>query len=69
MSGFRDMTFCPFFSDCAKAGSCHRPLTPKVIADAHKWWGSDAAPILVFTEKPPCHVEASLVPPPLTSTH
>ncbi len=52
---FRDMTFCPFYDDCALASQCHRPLTPEVVAAAHKWWGSDKAPIAQFVDKPKCH--------------
>lgn len=58
---FRDMTFCEYWQDCAKASACARPLTPEVRAAARKWWGSlnsitDGAPISVFVERPDCHV-------------
>ena len=50
---YRDMTFCTFYKDCAKADKCHRPLTPEVIADAEKWM--ENVPICCFAEKPSCH--------------
>ena len=48
---YLDMTFCPFFGDCAKADVCHRPLTADVIiaAELH------GPPIARFIEKPDCH--------------
>lgn len=52
---YRDMTFCPHYRDCADAGTCHRPLTPEVVAAAHQWWGKEGAPIAQFTDKPSCH--------------
>lgn len=52
---YRDMTFCPFYSDCAKAKDCHRPLTPEVKAAADKWWGKEGAPIARWAAKPECH--------------
>ena len=57
MMCFRDMTFCKHYVDCIKAPDCPRPLTPKVVEDAAKWWGSDDAPIAVFIYKPDCHEE------------
>ena len=54
---FRDMTFCPFYEDCAKAKDCNRPLTEEVERQAFEWWGSDDAPIAQWTEKPDCHVK------------
>lgn len=55
MMGYRDRTYCPFWTDCAKADLCSRPLTPEVSAAARAWWGSDDAPIIQFAEKPDCH--------------
>ena len=54
---YRDMTFCPFYTDCVRAKDCARPLTPEVIAAANKWWeGIDSeVPIAVFVDKPGCH--------------
>jgi hypothetical protein len=57
MTGFRDMTFCTYYHDCAAAPRCHRPLTPDVQAAARAWWGKDGAPIVTFVEKPKCHEE------------
>lgn len=57
---YRDMTFCPFYSDCAKAKDCHRPLTQEVKAAADKWWGEEGAPIAIFSEKPVCHEQVNL---------
>jgi len=52
---YRDRTYCTFYETCDKRSDCSRPLTPQVKADAANWWGSDAAPIAVFTDKPQCH--------------
>jgi hypothetical protein len=62
MIGFRDMTFCDHWRDCAKAAKCHRPLTPEVEAAARRWWGKDSAPIAVFTDKPGCHEAQEIKP-------
>jgi hypothetical protein len=56
MIGYKDMTFCNHWRDCGKANECDRPLTNAVAAAARKWWGKDGAPILVFVEKPECHI-------------
>lgn len=57
MIGYRDMTFCPFYEDCADSSTCPRPLTPEVKDQATKWWGQkdQEAPIVQFAEKPDCH--------------
>ena len=57
MISFRDMTFCPFHEDCAKAKDCKRPLTKQVEKDAEAWWGlsEGGAPISLFSDKPECH--------------
>lgn len=55
MMCFRDMTFCTFYKDCAKADRCVRPLTPEVQAAAESWWGKPGAPIAYFTSQPSCH--------------
>ena len=52
---YKDKTFCPFYETCDKQNDCSRPLTQQVKAAAVKWWGSDAAPVAVFTDKPQCH--------------
>ena len=62
MMCYRDMTFCPFYENCAKASNCHRPLTPKVQEAAAQWAAKfikdGDVPIAVFHEKPDCHEEA-----------
>lgn len=63
---YKDMTFCKHYEDCKKADDCPRPLTPTVRQQAIKWWGSDDAPIAVFTEKPECHSDNDQDPPPET---
>ena len=55
MIGFRDMTFCTYDNDCAKAKKCPRVLTPEIREAARKWWGNAEAPIIMFFEKPQCH--------------
>jgi len=55
MIGFRDMTFCPFYEDCAKADQCHRPLTPAVRRAAEHWWKGKDFPIMIFVNEPECH--------------
>ncbi len=52
---YRDMTFCTFHEDCAKAPTCHRPLTDEVKRGAAEWWGGNDAPVALFLEKPACH--------------
>jgi hypothetical protein len=54
---YRDMTFCPFYQNCQKSETCHRPLLEDVRLKAREWWGSDNAPIAVFGEKPTCHTD------------
>ena len=52
---FRDMTFCPYYHDCAKRLDCPRPLTDEVLEAAKQWWGKPGAPISQFSQKPACH--------------
>ena len=54
---YMDMTFCPYYKDCAKAGTCPRPLTPEIGAKAEKWWGGPDYLIGVYSAKPDCWVE------------
>lgn len=54
---YKDMTFCPFWSDCSNAANCHRALTDDVREAAARWWPGDDAPIAQFVEKPGCHTE------------
>ena len=51
MMCYKDMTFCPFFGDCAKRDTCHRPLTAEVIIAAQ---AGDRL-ISQFAAKPECH--------------
>lgn len=60
MISYRDMTFCPFWRDCAKAVGCARPLTVDVERAAERWWGSKDAPIAQFCSKPNCHSDFDL---------
>jgi hypothetical protein len=53
MMCYKDMTFCPFFGNCAKRDTCHRPLTTEVVIAAEKL----GLPVSQFAEKPECHVE------------
>lgn len=46
MIGYRDMTFCKR-NDCKKFEECPRALTEEVLEKAHKWWGSENAPISI----------------------
>ena len=62
MNGYRDMTFCPFYEDCADGHECPRALTPEVEEDAKTWWGEVAMngsrdlgpPIAVYAFPPIC---------------
>ena len=56
---YRDMTFCPFWEQCANGVGCHSALTPKVKEGARKWWEavSDSPPIAQYTDKPNCFEE------------
>ena len=54
---YRDMTFCPFYSDCSSSSECGRALTPEVVRQAHKWWGDESAPIAQYGDKPECWKE------------
>ena len=52
MISYKDMTFCPFHRDCAKASTCQRPLTEEVIEKAQEV----GLPITQFVSEPECHV-------------
>jgi hypothetical protein len=54
MMCYKDMTFCPFWEDCASAKGCSRPLTPEVRIQADMWWGKAGAPICTYADKPDC---------------
>ena len=49
MISFRDMTFCNA-PECAKFSTCHRALTPDVIASAIRWWRGPNPPICQFSK-------------------
>lgn len=59
MMSYKDMTFCPFWKDCAYAKGCPRALTPDVKEAAVNWWGNESAPIALFVNPPTCYVEKS----------
>ena len=45
---YRDITFCESYKDCRHGEGCDHALTEKVIEAAHKWWGSESAPIAAY---------------------
>lgn len=49
---YRDMTFCPYWQDCAQADDCPRPLTDEVRRKAESF----KLPIMQFGGKPGCHI-------------
>jgi hypothetical protein len=53
---YRDMTFCPFWRDCAKGETCPRALTDEVRESARKWLGKDHSPISQYVSEPHCFV-------------
>ena len=55
MISYHDMTFCPFYADCADGHDCPRALTPEVLAEAARWWGDDGAPICRYSCEPECY--------------
>ncbi len=57
MMCYRDMTFCPYYAECASGADCRRALTPIIQAEAREWMG-DNAPVCVFAEKPDCYKES-----------
>ena len=50
---YMDMKFCTYYEDCKDGETCHRALTPKVLADAEKWM--ENAPVCCYATKPYCH--------------
>ena len=56
---YRDMTFCPFNTDCAAAEGCERALTDEILKAADAWWGEGEgeAPICMFMVAPECFEE------------
>jgi hypothetical protein len=62
---YKDITFCQE-SSCAKFGKgCPRSFTPEVEDAAKRWWGSDEAPISVFTGRPDCYEEGEICRNPI----
>jgi hypothetical protein len=55
MMCYKDMTFCRFYKDCAKADDCPRAYTDEVQAAAELWWGGEDAPVAFYMGKPSCH--------------
>lgn len=53
MIGYKDMTFCPFYSSCTKGAECERAKTQAVIDAAWKCGMS----IMEFMHHPDCHEE------------
>ena len=47
---YRDMTYYPYYTDCAQGDSCHRALTQEVMDAAEKM----ELPICQFAERPKC---------------
>ena len=52
---YKDMTFCPFYKDCANP--CFRSLTDEVWRTAKNWWKDDDPPICQYMSKPDCFKE------------
>lgn len=52
MSCYKDITFCPFYTECADGEICPRALTPEIFADAKDF----GCPICRFIGKPGCFV-------------
>lgn len=53
---YRDMTFCPFYDSCKNGDICDRAYTQSVKDAAMTWWGNDAPPVCLYTDKPDCMV-------------
>ena len=51
---YKDITFCSFYKECKDGDKCKKALTPKIVEDAKKWWGSSGAPISLYINKPDC---------------
>lgn len=51
---YKDMTFCPFSSNCVKGEGCSRALTTEILEAAEKWWGEVGAPVCAFSAEPQC---------------
>jgi hypothetical protein len=50
---YRDMTFCPFWSDCEKGMDCSRAMDDRAVAAAN----ANGLLVSQFSEKPECYKE------------
>ena len=57
MMCYRDRTYCTFWKECKLGSECGRALTSEVEEAAHKWRGSEDAPISQYVDKPECFEE------------
>lgn len=48
---YRDMTFCPFYINCAHAAACERALSPDIVLAAAEF----DLPIAQYSEEPYCY--------------
>ncbi len=62
MISYRDMTFCPYYRDCARGPACERPLTADVSEEAE----SVGLPVAKFAEPPECYTGPVQDPEPVT---
>lgn len=53
MMSYRDMTFCPFYDECAFGDVCPRALTE----DVRKGSNIMGLPLAMFIDKPECFKE------------
>lgn len=57
MIHYMDMTFCPFWKECAKGEQCERAITDEVRKAAKKWWHGDDYPMALYSQAPACYAE------------
>lgn len=50
MMCYKDMTFCLYYTECARETTCTRALTPDIISKANKI----KLYIAQYADKPPC---------------
>ena len=50
MLGYKDKTFCPFYTECEKGEGCSRVLTDEVWEDSKRI----GLPVSQYTTKPSC---------------
>jgi len=53
MMCYRDMTYCPFWLECADGDICERALTDEV-KQAARFWFPDHPDIAYFIDRPSC---------------